>query len=74
VDIVEGGAERSSPLEFKGYLQISIGSCEECKLWFEMSRDEGHFKQEKGEPFSGRFKVVGAMLRRLWKNWKNLAM
>lgn len=34
-NIVEGLAKRASALEFRRYLQISIGSCEECKFWAE---------------------------------------
>lgn len=73
VNIVEGWAKRASPLEFKRHLQISIGSCEECKLWFEMGRDEGYFKHEDCKEFLDRFNVMGAMLRSLWKNWKKFA-
>ena len=70
-NIVEGWAKRASPLEFKRYLQISIGSCEECKFWLEMSRDEGYLKQEECGEFANRLNVVGAMLRSLWKNWRS---
>lgn len=73
VNIVEGWAKRASPQEFKRYLQIAIGSCEECKFWLEMGRDEGYFKVETCEEFGNRFNVVGAMLRSLWKNWKSFA-
>lgn len=72
-NIVEGWAKRSLPLEFKRYLQISIGSCEECKFWLEMCGDEGYFKREACEELTNRFNVVGAMLRSLWKNWKDFA-
>lgn len=44
VNIVEGWAKRASAGEFKRYLQISYGSCEECKLWLEFSRDEEYLK------------------------------
>jgi four helix bundle protein len=40
-NIIEGWAKRSSIAEFKQYLQVAIGSCDEWKLWLEMSRDEG---------------------------------
>ena len=40
-NIVEGWAKRSSAAEFKRFLLIAIGSCDECKLWLDMSRDEG---------------------------------
>jgi len=70
-NIVEGWAKRASPTEFKRYLQISVGSCEECKFWLEMSRDEGYLKQEECGEFANRLNVVGAMLRSLWKNWQS---
>ncbi len=72
-NIVEGWAKRVSPPEFRRYLQISIGSCEECKFWSEMSRDEGYLKQEECGEFANRLNVVGAMLTSLWKNWKSFA-
>jgi four helix bundle protein len=34
-NIVEGWAKRYSASEFKRYLQVAIGSCDECKLWLE---------------------------------------
>lgn len=71
VNIVEGWAKRASPVEFKRYLQISIGSCEECKLWLDMSRDEGYLSREKCDELANRFNVVSAMLRSLWKNWQS---
>jgi four helix bundle protein len=46
-NIVEGWAKRSAAAEFKRYLQIAIGSCDECKLWLEMSRDEGFLNAEE---------------------------
>jgi len=70
-NIVEGWAKRASPMEFKRYLQISIGSCEESKFWAEMSRDEGYLSREKCEEIGNRFNVIGAMLKSLWKNWKS---
>jgi four helix bundle protein len=58
VNIVEGWAKRASPLEFKRSLQISIGSCEECKLWLEMGRDAGCLKQADCESLTNRFNVL----------------
>ncbi len=72
-NIVEGWAKRSAPAEFKRFLQVAIGSCDECKLWLEMSRDEGHLSSTDCDEFSNRFNLVGAMLKSLWKNWKSFA-
>jgi four helix bundle protein len=73
VNIVEGWAKRASAVEFKRFLQISIGSCEECKFWLEMSRDEGYLSPKKFDELANRFNVVSAMLRSLWKNWQSFA-
>jgi four helix bundle protein len=70
-NIVEGWAKRASALEFKRYLQVAIGSCDECKLWLEMSRDEGFLSAAECSALENRFNAVGAMLKSLWKQWKN---
>jgi four helix bundle protein len=72
-NIVEGWAKRASTGEFRRYLQISIGSCEESKFWAELSRDEGYLSPEKCDEIENRFNVIGAMLLSLWKNWKNFS-
>src|SRR6266436_4816602 len=69
-NIVEGWAKRSAAAEFKRYLQIAIGSCDECKLWLEMSRDEGFLSAEECSRLENKFNVLGAMLKSLWKQWK----
>lgn len=70
-NIVEGWAKRSSAAEFKRYLLVAIGSCDECKLWLEMSRDEGFLSQEEFVEFENKFNLVGAMLKSLWKQWRS---
>ena len=72
-NIVEGWAKRASAAEFKRYLQVAIGSCDECKLWTEMSRDEGFLSAEECANLENEFNLVGAMLKSLWKNWKSMA-
>lgn len=70
-NIVEGWAKRSSPAEFKRFLQISIGSCDECKYWLELTRDEGYLDEKESSDLNNRFGLVGAMLKSLWKNWQS---
>lgn len=70
-NIVEGWAKRASAAEFKRYLQVAIGSCDECKQWLEMSRDEGFLSSDDCSSFENRFNILGAMLKSLWKQWKN---
>lgn len=72
-NIVEGWAKRSSAAEFKRFLAVAIGSCDECKFWLEMSRDEGYLSASDHKALENRFNVVGAMLKSLWKHWQSFA-
>jgi len=69
-NIVEGWAKRNSAPEFKRYLQVAIGSCDEVKLWLEMSRDEGYASDAVVGKHIDRFNRIGAMLASLWKHWR----
>lgn len=68
-NIVEGWAKRLSAPEFKRYLQVAIGSCDEAKMWLEMGRDEGYIAAEDFKVQRDRYNRIGAMLASLWKNW-----
>jgi four helix bundle protein len=70
-NIVEGWAKRASSAEFKRYLQVAIGSCDESRFWLELSRDEGYITEERCSELVGRFNRVGAMLQGLWKQWRS---
>src|SRR5712692_4913528 len=54
-NIVEGWAKRSSAAEFKRYLQVAIGSCDEARMWLEMSRDEGYVSEAQCNELESRF-------------------
>jgi four helix bundle protein len=69
-NIVEGWAKRSSAAEFKRYLQVAIGSCDEVRMWMEMSKDEGYVPEELFQTIAGEYNRIGAMLASLWKNWQ----
>jgi four helix bundle protein len=70
-NIVEGWAKRQSPAEFKRYLQVAIGSCDEARFWLELSRDEGYTSEEIFKSHKERYNRIGAMLASLWKTWQS---
>jgi len=72
-NIVEGWAKRLSAAEFKRYLQVAVGSCDEVKMWLEMSKDEGYISEEIFEARMSRYNRIGAMQASLWKNWQGTA-
>ncbi|MFQ5817457.1 MAG: four helix bundle protein [Terriglobia bacterium] len=72
-NIVEGWAKRASTAEFKRYLQVAIGSCDEARMWLELSKDEGYISEQECTELKGRFNRIGAMLQGLWKQWRSAA-
>jgi four helix bundle protein len=71
--IVEGWAKRPSALEFRRYLQVSIGSCDEVRLWLEMAKDEKYISDEVLKRFTDGCNRIGAMLASLWQHWRTAA-
>ena len=69
-NIVEGWGKRASTAEFKRYLQIAIGSCDETRMWLDMSKDEGFISEADCLKVKDRYNRIGAMLGSLWKQWR----
>jgi four helix bundle protein len=46
-NIVEGWGKRASTPEFKRYLQIAIGSCDETRMWLDMSQGRRLYLRER---------------------------
>ena len=69
-NIAEGWARRESAAEFRRFLQIAIGSCEEIKVWLDFSRDEGYANGEVLEGLHIEYARIGALLHSLWKSWR----
>jgi four helix bundle protein len=72
-NIVEGWGKRASTAEFKRYLQIAIGSCDETRMWLELSKDEGYLSVTDCQLLKDRYNRIGAMLGSLWKQWRSFA-
>jgi four helix bundle protein len=72
-NIVEGWGKRASTAEFKRYLQIAIGSCDETRMWLDLSKDEGYISENDCKERKERYNRIGAMLGSLWKQWRGAA-
>ena len=69
-NIVEGWGKRASTPEFKRYLQIAIGSCDETRMWLDLSKDEGYISEKECNEVKSKYNRIGAMLGSLWKQWR----
>lgn len=71
-NIAEGWARRESAAEFRHFLQMAIGSCEEMKVWLDFSRDERYLNGKVLQELESEYAKIGALLQRLWRGWRKL--
>ena len=71
-NIAEGWARRESAAEFRRFLQMAIGSCEELKVWLDFSADEGYLNGKALDELRSEYAKIGSLLKRLWKGWRKL--
>ena len=72
LNIGEGYASRQSSEDFKRFLVMSIGSCDEMKILVEFSHDLGYIKKEVYTELKEQYEQLGKMLYRLHQNWRKL--
>jgi len=71
-NIAEGWARRQSPAEFRRFLQMAIGSCEEMKVWLDFAREEGYLNGTNQQTLQEEYGKIGVLLQRLWSSWRKL--
>ena len=68
-NLAEGMGKQSSQGEVRRFIQMAIGSCDECRVWLEFSHDLGYLEKEELREFDERFNEVGRMLRGVQKRY-----
>ncbi len=62
-NIVEGYAFRKQrPKRFVNHIEISIGSCDETRLWLKYSHDLGYITEQKYSELKAEYEEIGKML------------
>ena len=69
LNIAEGYGKRSSVNEFKRFLSMAIGSCDEMKVLIDFCKDLGFIEVSEHEHLKGAYNEVGRMLNGLSKKW-----
>jgi|SRR3989344_4476003 len=67
-NIAEGFAK--SPAEFKRYLAMSLGSCDELLSHLSDAQAVGLLSREEVKTFSDEYNIVGKQLNKLRQAWK----
>ena len=70
LNIVEGYGKNSSATEFKRYLTIARGSCDEVRAQFDYCKDLGYISEAEHTSYEQRYQEIGKMLTGMIKKWQ----
>ena len=59
-----------SAAEFKRYLRIANGSCNEVRVYLDMAKDIGYIEEEKSKELKDKYEQLSKQLYSLQKNWR----
>ena len=68
-NMAEGLGRQTSPKEVVKFLRMSLGSCDETRVWLEYARDLACFDAAAFEQFHEGYCEVGRMLNGLIARW-----
>ena len=70
LNIAEGYGKRITPNEFKRFLLMAMGSCNEMRVLLDMSEDLGYISNEFHKKYEKEYDEPGRMLTVLRERWK----
>ena len=70
MNISEGYGKKDSSLDFKRFLRMSLGSCNEVQVLLDLSKDLGYITDEQHKEMWERFNVLGKRISTLIQRWK----
>ena len=70
LNIAEGYGKRDNPNEFKRFLLMAIGSCDEMKVLLDISKDLGFIDTKFHDKKEAEYDEIGRMLRGLRNKWQ----
>ncbi len=70
LNIAEGYGKKETPNDFKRFLLMAIGSCNEMRVLLEMSKDLGFIDETVQEEYDREYDEIGKMLSVLRTRWK----
>ena len=71
VNVAEGYAKQSySVAEFKRFIQISVGSADEMRVWCRYSHDLGYVDATTWQRWRDEYQQIAKMLQGIIRSWK----
>ena len=70
-NLAEGFAKQGySSAEFKRFIQIALGSCEEMRVWIRYCLDLGYIEEPTWKRWRDEYQEIAKMLQGLYRSWK----
>jgi four helix bundle protein len=71
VNVAEGFAKQGySVAEFKRFIQMSIGSADEMRVWLRYGHDLGYLDQATWQRWRDEYQEIAKMLQGICRSWK----
>ena len=71
VNLAEGFAKQGySAAEFKRFIQMSVGSADEMRVWIRYGLDLGYFDQATWRRWRDEYQEIAKMLQGIYRSWK----
>ena len=71
VNVAEGYAKQSySVAEFKRFIQMSVGSADEMRVWCRYSHDLGYVDAPTWQRWRDEYQEIAKMLQGIIRSWK----
>ena len=71
LNIAEGYGKKSSELDFKRFLKMAMGSCNEVQVMLDMSKDLNYISHGIYKEYADKYDVLGRRLNTLIQKWKS---
>ena len=71
LNIAEGYGKKRSTADFKRFILIAIGSCNEVSVLLDFSKDFGYLNESKYKKFFEAYDQLGRQLNALHKKWES---
>ena len=71
LNIAEGFGRKGTEKDFKYFLRIGLGSCNEVMVLLEMIRDLGYIEKENYEELNEKYDHVTRQIYRLIEKWES---
>ena len=68
-NIAEGYGKKRSTAEFKRFLLMSLGSCNELQVQINLCKDLGYIEDEKADKLLERYDILGRQLNTMIDKW-----